>query len=353
MRNIFLIVILVAACAVSEPRSASVEGGIWIANNETQATLPFTLVDNRILLEARINGRGPFVMAFDTGGSNIVTPEVAEALGLELRDPFAATGAGEGASQAWHTQVAEVAAGDIHMTGLPFLVLPLEPIRSAIGFDRLDGLFGHELLRQYVTRIDYDAGEISFSIAGHAPRNWFEGEQIAFEFSGNLPRIRAHIDEVEFDAIIDTGDRSSLTLFEPFASQRGFPGRSQTRAVTGWGVGGPILADVDAMALRIGSYDLPEIATRAPLAEWSALRGRDLDGSIGNGVMRRFHVTFDYGRRLVIIRPNRQFGAPDPFDRSGAWLVQSSDRAHVVVHSVDASSPAFAAGLRGRCRSRP
>src|SRR6266404_480418 len=47
------------------------------------ATIPFTLHDNRLLVDVFLNGQGPFVMVFDTGGANTLTPEVQKVLELK------------------------------------------------------------------------------------------------------------------------------------------------------------------------------------------------------------------------------------------------------------------------------
>jgi len=46
-----------------------------------QTTIPFTYVDNRIVVECKINGKGPFAMILDTGSPTIaLTPATAARL---------------------------------------------------------------------------------------------------------------------------------------------------------------------------------------------------------------------------------------------------------------------------------
>ena len=348
----YIVALALLLCACQGPRSSSsaeAGRGIWIERAQTQARIPFELIDNRIFVEARINGAGPFHMVFDTGGSNIVTPEVAQALGLDLRDQFGMPGAGEREEPAWRTHVGEAALGDIRMTNLDFTVLSLEQINRAIGFERADGLVGHELLRRFVVRVDYDRQELLFAEPGHTPAHWFAGSELPFTYAGNLPAIQARLNGVELNAIIDTGDRSSLTLFGPYVADHGLreAQRPRLRAVTGWGVGGPLPADVTQSAsFEIAGHTLRNVTTRMPLTQSGVFASRIADASIGNGVMKRFAVTFDYARQRLYLQPNAEFATPDPFDRSGMWVRTPEGAARgVEISDVAPATPAAEAGL--------
>ena len=49
-------------------------------------------------------------------------------------------------------------------------------------------------------------------------------------------------------------------------------------------------------------------------------------GNIGNEILRRFKVTFDYSRAQMILEPNNAIDQPDEFDMSGlSPLAEESD----------------------------
>jgi hypothetical protein len=142
-----------------------------------QTTIPFTYVDNRIVVECKIDGQGPFTMILDTGSPSIaVTPETAAKLAIAVRDAASVTGA-------------------ITLAGTEPAIPPSATTTS---------------------------------------------------FEGVLPEIHAVIDGIAGSLLVDSGDRSSLTLFGPFAKRNGFFGRypSTVNIVTGYGLGGPVYADV-------------------------------------------------------------------------------------------------------------
>ncbi len=67
-------------------------------------------------------------------------------------------------------------------------------------------------------------------------------------------------------------------------------------------------------------------------------------GSVGTGVLKRLDVTFNYGRRRLLVAPLPAMSRTDPVDHSGLWL-SLEDRAWRVDH-VSAGSAASMAGLR-------
>jgi C-terminal processing protease CtpA/Prc len=67
-------------------------------------------------------------------------------------------------------------------------------------------------------------------------------------------------------------------------------------------------------------------------------------GNVGAGVLKRFNVTFDYGRQRLIFEPNANYARPDAYDRAGMWINRDSEGFEVV--DVVAGGPAEAAGLK-------
>src|SRR5690349_6135803 len=60
-----------------------------------RARVPFQLVNNHVIVNARVNGRGPYPFLVDTGGHDILTPVTAAALGIGSEGSAAGGGSGE------------------------------------------------------------------------------------------------------------------------------------------------------------------------------------------------------------------------------------------------------------------
>jgi C-terminal processing protease CtpA/Prc len=67
-------------------------------------------------------------------------------------------------------------------------------------------------------------------------------------------------------------------------------------------------------------------------------------GNVGAGVLKRFNVTFDYGRQRLIFEPNANNARPDTYDRAGMWINRGSEGFEVV--DVVAGGPAEVAGVK-------
>src|SRR5579863_9352744 len=113
------------------------------------ATVPFTLVDNRMVIQAEIDGQGPFSMIVDTGTTSVsVTPGVARRLRLGAQGGGAAIGAGSGSASFSVTSISDLAVGSLHFKDLHAEVIDLSRIQRAFGFPHLDGIIGYEVLHR-------------------------------------------------------------------------------------------------------------------------------------------------------------------------------------------------------------
>src|SRR5581483_4796273 len=67
-----------------------------VAGGKTTATLPFEMVDNRVFVTVKVNGKGPFPFALDTpvGGAG-TTPEAARRMGDNTAAGDLGVGVGE------------------------------------------------------------------------------------------------------------------------------------------------------------------------------------------------------------------------------------------------------------------
>jgi hypothetical protein len=278
-------------------------------------TVPFVFVDNRMTIECTIDGKGPFVMIVDTGSSgDAITPETARRLGIATQDAGTTYGAGERSVKRGRAKLATLSLGALTFKDADASVIDLSEIRTKLGFPHLDGIIGYPVLRQFATYVDVDAGTLTFASAPPAAPAGVEPTTTAF--TGEIPEIAATIDGIATKAIVDTGDRSSLTLFGPFAKAHGFYGRypSQTNVVTGYGVGGPVYGDVFTIpSLDALGAHLTNVVTRASRQSAGAFTSAADGGSIGEGVLKRFNIVYDYPHGKMIAWPSKYRATPDAF----------------------------------------
>jgi hypothetical protein len=277
------------------------------------ATVPFTYVDNRMMIKCMLDGKGPFLMVLDTGTPDItLAPETAKQIGVAVRENGTAYGAGDKQVAAGSAKLATLSIGSLSFKHLDASVIDLTEIRTKLGFKHLDGIIGYPVLKRFATFVDVDTGTITFSSATPSlPSN-----ATTTTFKGQTPVIAATIGGVATTVIVDTGDRSSLTLFGPFAKAKGFYGRypSKSNIVTGYGLGGPVYGDIFTLpSLNVLDTHLRGIVTRASLQTGGAFTSSDQGGSVGDGVLKRFNIVYDYPRGRIFAWPSKYFNAPDVF----------------------------------------
>ena len=67
-------------------------------------------------------------------------------------------------------------------------------------------------------------------------------------------------------------------------------------------------------------------------------------GALGQGILHRFNVIFDYSRERLILEPNHFFGAPSDLNMAGIQFTRTAKGALEITHIIT-DSPASEVGL--------
>jgi hypothetical protein len=129
---------------------------------KTKAVVPFKMLpSNHMLVEARINGKGPYHLIFDLGAPvTLLSNRASEATGVvKASAPRSFLFGMRGEAEVDKLQV-----GDLTTAKLPVIVLDhpvLKALEDMTG-RKLDGLMGFTFFARYKTTIDYHAHEMTF-----------------------------------------------------------------------------------------------------------------------------------------------------------------------------------------------
>jgi Aspartyl protease len=127
-------------------------------------TLPFDLVDNRVFIEARLNGHGPFRLLLDTGaGAVTISADVAQQLGLHVTDAGEGQGVGEKIMRASQAQIAQVQIGAWALVDLDSHVMDLSDGPQVFGARPFDGVIGLPVFERMVVKHDYVNRVLTFT----------------------------------------------------------------------------------------------------------------------------------------------------------------------------------------------
>jgi len=138
---------------------------------EIKAVVRFEMsVTNHMLVEARINDKGPYHLLFDLGAPiTLLSNRVSEATGVVKVDAprsfmFGMRGPAE---------VTKLEVGKLTANKLPVVVLdhPILKALEEITGRRIDGIMGFTFFAQYKTTIDYQAHQMTFEPINYAVRD--------------------------------------------------------------------------------------------------------------------------------------------------------------------------------------
>ena len=325
-------------------------GDVTMRDHAKRTTVPMHFQGNVLLVEASINGKGPLPFILDTGGHAILTEAAAKQLGLPSQGQGLSTGSGPGSMRMAYTRVAHLTMGAADIREQTFLVMPYGyPFAERGRRKPIAGILGLEVFERFAVTFDYDHRQLVLQPFDHgAPPAEVAGNALPFHFTYDMPLIDARVDGKRGVFGVDTGNAGYLLLFPQWVEReglvahyaKGFP------QPTG-GVGGAFTSHI----AHVRSMQLGEAGIGAPLAQLTradaGATGNPTEaGNIGQDVLSRFNVHFDYRRQSMTLLPRsrpplRQFATAGL--RAAKVDARHSDRFQV--SWVVPGGPAAKAGL--------
>jgi hypothetical protein len=131
--------------------------------------VPFTIAPSRplTLVHVTINGRGPFLMALDTGASTtLLSPTLAQAAAVTTTQTAQLGGAGGTTANGARLGRAQIRLGGLTRDGQAVAVADvLGPIRQVAGAP-IEGVLGADMFRSGRITIDYGSNRLWFEESG-------------------------------------------------------------------------------------------------------------------------------------------------------------------------------------------
>lgn len=307
-----------------------------------------------VFVPVRVGGAGPLSFLLDTGTvGTILSRKQAESLHLKVDGKEPAYGIGDGSLSMGVAKEARLEVPGLEASQESVGVYAFDDLDQAIG-RRIDGVLGASVFKHNVVELDY----LSRTIRFFDPRRYSDsgrGTVVHLKIdSDGIPFVMVRItmpgqDPIEARLCVDTGSTEAISLNRPFvekhhlldqlkeqivSTERGYAGESKS-----------ILGRIDSVALA--GYTIRNPVAGFSQAEAGAATESGDDGTIGNPLLSRFHIVFNYARDIMIIEPNSRFDDPFEYDMSGLRLIATGDDLKTIrVANVIAGSPAAVAGVR-------
>ena len=318
---------------------------------EALTTIPFELHGEHIFIRIKVNQSEPLNFIFDTGASaTVLSQKKAKRLKMS-HTGFTHVRTNKGPSIAYFSRNNTLEVSGIIIEDVRVTQLSLDHLDRVME-RRVDGIIGHDLLDNYVVLVNYDnySLQVYNKNAFQAPAH-FSSHKI--ELISGRPYIDAELTLANGEMLggrfqLDNGSGSSITVYSPFVDEHNLSSKvGQTDLIYTMSFSGVTDKNYAGRLeqLDVGNYRLTNIPIRLNRSLYHKRAFKDGIGHIGNEVLKRFNIAFDYSRGISYWYPNRSF--VEEFKAAYSGLVVKSDQqdARVVVKHVFENSPAFHAGL--------
>jgi PDZ domain-containing protein len=203
---------------------------------------------------------------------------------------------------------------------------PVTPMRNGMRENQaLGGILGAPFFRHFAVTIDYDNERMSLD----ARRQFESGTRngAILELLDDAPVLRVPIAlsngrVLEARLLVETGRSHGVVLEQAFIVRNkvSLPANAVNVAEAFRMEGGVVL---DRAAISFGRFvvrDFPVTVSSGPQPD---AVNRRVDGSIGNGLLRRFRITIDQQKGQLRLEPSLLFDVPYDYDLTGFTITRN------------------------------
>ena len=187
------------------------------------AVIPFLLEGANIVVDVELapGHRLPFVFDSGLSNGNLVTPEIAKALGLKASTKQGVNDASGDHNAATLTTVPSARIGGASLSKQIFAIVAIpEQVTRRPGKTPLAGFIGAPLLENAVLCIDYEHQRMQ-----RWARRDFDGRgmtSVPMALNHGLPTIVVDIDGAKARLIVDSGNNGAVVVYPAFATRHDF-----------------------------------------------------------------------------------------------------------------------------------
>lgn len=314
------------------------QNGFYLADaSDEKAVVPFKLVNNMMVVQARINGR-ELSFLVDTGIKKTVlfNVKISDSLLLKNIENLKLRGLGEGdAINAVSSKGNLFKCQGVINPGLSLFMITdnLFDLSAKMGID-VHGILGGDLFEDFIVKINYSTQKLTF----YEPQTYRypkckSCESFPLDFYGNKPYIDIYVTnqkgtEHKVKLLIDSGGGDSLWLF-PHSDPNIFVPEKNFDDYLGRGLSGDIYGKRARLdRLRIGSFNIFNANVSYPdsTSMLTMHSNKERNGTLGAGILKRFHVIMDYqGSRITLKKNSRYFNEPFLYNKSGIEIMYGGE----------------------------
>ncbi|CAM3492877.1 PDZ domain-containing protein [Sphingobacterium prati] len=301
----------------------------FVLKEKKKAKIPFLFVHNLAIIPVQVNG---YAMNFllDTGvKETMIFGETLKSIDSAVFvNKFQGLGKDEGLDGYLSVNNKVNIAGVYEDTDQPIYILKNAhiDISTRIGVE-INGIMGSRFFNDHVVEMDFLKHRVTLYQKGEYPKGLAKMQRIPLDILNNRPYISIAFNQdsadIEGRVLIDMGNSDALMLIpsklNDFAIKPPF-----IDDYIGQGFNGEIYGKRN----RIKSLELGPFTMNYPLVAYPELSStqhatfvNERIGSVGNELLRRFKVIFDYPNNAVYLVKNRNFDKFYYLNMSGLEII--------------------------------
>ncbi len=312
-------------------------------------TIPFkTYTGGVIVLEAFIDQYAqPLNFILDTGSGGIsLDSTTCSQLNINLRQTDTMVSGIGGSKKVSFAFNRKLKTGNLITDSLNFYVNDYSLLGSVYG-EKIDGIIGYSFLSRYILDINFDSSHIKIYSPGVFQYKK-KGTMLKAGFSKliALPLTIKDKEKATPNFFLDTGAGLCLLITEQFLKDHNILlSRRRPVATQVQGLGGKKIMRLTVVkSLKFGPYTFRNVPTNLYNDEENVTSYPYTAGLLGNDIMRRFNLVFNYPKKEIQIIPNANF--PDKFDYAYTGLTLYNFSGKIYIDDIVEKSPAEKAGLK-------
>lgn len=321
------------------------------------ASIPFELAGSYIIINTTINNSTPLRLMFDTGVRNTIITELRTEDSVYLKfgsiKPIQGLGSGKTISS-YVSDDNHIKTGKLIHTWKTIYLLQ----EDILGLShhtgvKINGIAGIDIIRDYITEIDYTKKKMNFYKQEHfqVPKGYIykplivENNKLYINLTllDDSARIR------NMKMLIDTGAMLNA-WFQTVRSDAAEIPERRVYARIGEGFSGELcgyMARIPQLCFDRYCFHQPVVVF--PDAETIAgiISKSDRDGTIGNELLSRFNIIIDIKNKALYLKPNHTFNNRFKYNVAGIEIIQVDGifPVYEITH-IWKDSPAEKAGLQ-------
>ncbi len=310
-------------------------------NHLNAEAIPFVFVENNIFLPVVLHGATHYWVLDSGADMSVIDADYADALGLLPKGVLLGNATSSLATFNF------VTLSSYRVKGLELTdqtILSYRGLASHFQEPEIVGILGYDFLSRFITKVDYSNRHVSF----YDPETFGytgDGHRIDAPLQNRLFLLPMRVNEIfsgRFGLDLGSFDVSMNYLF---AQRNNFLHHKGVKRLSSDISGVFYEHQIKTQSMEIAGYHVSGELISFPITQGIGMNSNEeLDGLIGNTLLRHFTLYLDYKNQQLIFEKGDEFNHEFPVDKSG-MIVGWSQNNLPEIFLVNDNSPAHQAGI--------